>query len=437
VTRHRYAKSATLSRGAEIDSLSTALVADAVAAARAADVVVAVVGDSASSCGEGDDRDSLDPAGSQLALLQALATVGKPLVVVVVGCRAVTFGPSNNLLSNISALLMAWRPGSEGGRAVVDLLFGAAEPSGRLGQNWLRSPSQVGSCANPWFQQRRSDVTSSDGVDGAEGRRYASYTHSSQPSTPLFHFGFGLSLAKHSLSELTAEVQWPVTPGGGGAVVVALASVTLAETSGRTAPAVIQLYVQDPVGVLHRARPWKRLVGFGKHMVAGGGSMRVTIPILLDDLAFPGDDMAMALHAGACGLALVVTVLVDNWVVAGGCEMTDGGRGRLLSTQGTHNSDNLAHCVARLWSLLTCCDFFCFICPTQQHTEAVSRSFFLCVGVLTLSCVRLTQNITLQYTYSHFQGSTSPRSKFNTDSRLNLSSVSPNRQLHAVGGVLE
>lgn len=93
----------------------------------------------------GRDRDDLDPPGGQLALLRAVAELGKPLIVVLVNCRPMTFGAAdgNALLRNVTALLAAWRPGTEGARAVVDLLFGQVEPSGRLAQNWIRSVGQV------------------------------------------------------------------------------------------------------------------------------------------------------------------------------------------------------------------------------------------------------------------------------------------------------
>lgn len=77
-----------------------------------------------------------------------------------------------------------------------------------------------------------------------------------------------------------------------------VATVKVTETSGRTSPAVVQLYIQDPTGVTRHVRPWKRLAAFARVVVPAHGTMSVTMPVRADDLAFPGDDMVLRVHPG-------------------------------------------------------------------------------------------------------------------------------------------
>lgn len=198
---------------------------------------------------------------------------------------------------------------------------------------------QVNSGASPWFQERRPGCQASGPTDGAEGRRYASYVGAANPSTPLFHFGFGLSYAKHVLSSLAARVM-PNGVGGDGnsnggdtscssirdADPVVVATITVADISGRTAPAVVQVYVQDPVAVVAHVRPWKRLVAFARVVVPAGGAVNLTLPIRADDLGFPGDDMAMRVHSGKYTLSAGFASnsddkLTTTFVVPQACEL--------------------------------------------------------------------------------------------------------------------
>lgn len=105
------------------------LIGEAVAAAEAADYVVAVVGDRIELIGEGKSTATLELVGDQVALLDALAATGKPLVVVVISSKPLVLPPS---ALDAAAVVYAFNPGMQGGRAVAEVLLGLVEPSGRL-----------------------------------------------------------------------------------------------------------------------------------------------------------------------------------------------------------------------------------------------------------------------------------------------------------------
>merc|ERR1712232_1138449 len=135
----------TYSLGADAENEhNLTMIPAAVAKARAADVVVAVLGDTQHTCGEMVDRSDLDLPGGQLPLLKALVATGKPVVVLLINGRQMTFGRGNAVLDGVAALMVGWRPGEEGGPAFWNLLTGVIGPSGRLTQNWPRSVGSIG-----------------------------------------------------------------------------------------------------------------------------------------------------------------------------------------------------------------------------------------------------------------------------------------------------
>lgn len=182
--------------GAEINGYDESGIPAAVAAAQAADLTLIAVGDSipigSGSCSEMIDSDTTDLPGSQLALINATVATGKPVVVLLFNCRPTTFGagmnsrfgPNNALLTRIPAVLVAWRPGEEGATAVWDILTGKVNPSGRLTQNWVRTAGAVKGPASPYLQARGS--TTND--------------YFTEPASPLFPFGHGLSYSTFTVS---------------------------------------------------------------------------------------------------------------------------------------------------------------------------------------------------------------------------------------------
>ena len=122
-TRMRYAQ------GCDALCTSTAGFAAAVRAAKSSDISVLVVGEPASYSGEASSRSNIDLPGRQQALIQAIAATGKPYVVVMMNGRPLTVPW---LAAHAPALVEAWQPGTEGGLAVADVLFGKVNPSGKL-----------------------------------------------------------------------------------------------------------------------------------------------------------------------------------------------------------------------------------------------------------------------------------------------------------------
>ena len=290
------AASVSFVRGADIDSSApnASAVAAAVAAARNADAVLLVLGDSLNTCGENHDRDDLDLPGSQLSLLSALvaAELRAPIVLLLVNCRASTFGAAtgNTLLNGVSAVIVAGRCGQECAAGATRVLFGAVSPSGKLVHNWVRSVGQVGGPASPWLAERNADWGGAS--TGAEGRTYGGYTSAVNAATPLWSFGEGLSYTSFSLSQLV------VSPNPRGSPVAAVATLTVRNTGGMDGDCVVQLYCQDPVGVGGLVRPWKRLAGFVKVAVAVGGEVPVTIPVAANNLEFYGADGTLTVWPG-------------------------------------------------------------------------------------------------------------------------------------------
>lgn len=226
-----------------------ALIREAVAAAEDADYVVAVVGDRIELVGEGRSTATLELVGGQVALLDALAATGTPMVVVVVSSKPLVL-PDSAL--DAAALVYAANPGMRGGRAVAELLLGLIEPSGRLPISFARHAGQ-----QPTFYNQ---------VRGQHGDRYADLTQ-----RPAFVFGEGRSYTTVEYGGLRI----PSPAVGPDDTVRAL--VTVANTGSRPVLETVQAYVGDTVASVTWAE--RELKAYTQVELAPGESREVEIAV--------------------------------------------------------------------------------------------------------------------------------------------------------------
>jgi beta-glucosidase len=227
--------------------------AHALQLAGAADVAVVVVGEWQNMIGEAASRSSIELPGRQLELLQAVVATGTPTVLLVMNGRPLDLRWA---AENVPAILDIWYPGTQGGAAVANLLFGTASPGGKLPFSWPRTVGQV-----PMIYSR----TRSHEPDN-QARRYWD-----EASTPLFPFGCGLSYGRFSYADLTVES--PTIPRDGTVTV----SVQVTNTSEREATEVVQLYLHQRHGCA--SRPVRELKGFQRVVLPGQTSRQVRFTI--------------------------------------------------------------------------------------------------------------------------------------------------------------
>ena len=253
--------------------------AEALALAEKSDVIVAAMGERWDMTGEAASRTSLDLPGNQTALLKQLVATGKPVVLVVLSGRPNTIAWADE---NVDAILHAWYPGTQGGHAVADVLFGDYNPSGSLPVTFPRTVGQVPIHYDMKNTGRPIEL-------GAPGAKYVS-RYLNTPNDPLYRFGYGLSYTTFGYSPVTLS---SATIGPDGAIT---ASATVTNTGDRAGEEVVQLYVRDLVGSV--TRPVQELKGFEKIMLAPGESRTVSFTIEPEDLAFTRADMTHGWEPG-------------------------------------------------------------------------------------------------------------------------------------------
>jgi beta-glucosidase len=266
-----------VARGCDVSGDETAGIAEAEEAARAAQVAIVAVGGRSGlrpECTSGEFRDAADLGltGVQQALVEAVVATGTPTVVVLINGRVFALPW---IAENVPAVIEAWLPGEEGGGAVADVLFGRANPAGRLPISMPRSVGQV-----PVYYNHKSG--------GGKSQMLGDY--SDGPTTPLFAFGHGLSYTCFEYAELRVD---PERPQANETITIELDVTNSGERDGDE---VVQLYLRDVVASL--TRPVKQLAGFARFHLAAGQTRHLRFRVDLSQLAFYDASLRQRIEPG-------------------------------------------------------------------------------------------------------------------------------------------
>ena len=255
-------------------AVNARLIAEAVEAAKSADTIIMVLGDNEQTSREAwadnhlGDRQTLDMMGQQNDLAKAIFDLGKPTVVFLLNGRPLSV---NLLAERADALVEGWYLGQETGHAAADILFGRANPGGKMPVSVARHVGQL-----PIFYNHKPSAR----------RGYIDGT-----TKPLYPFGFGLSYTSFAIGE-PRLAQATIAPNGSTTV-----SVEVTNTGKRAGDEVVQLYIRDDISSV--TRPVLELKGFQRITLQPGEKRTVTFEIKPAHLQFYNADMKRVVEPGS------------------------------------------------------------------------------------------------------------------------------------------
>lgn len=257
----------------------------AVAVSADADAVLCVMGETLDMAGESASRMTLDLPGRQQELLDRLADLGKPVILLVVGARPLSITKAAES-TYVKAIVECWQLGEQGAEAVVDVLFGKYNPSGKLP---ITIPRGVGQCPC-YYAHNRTQRPAEDQLEGFS--RFAD-----DKSSPLFPFGYGLSYSEFRYDNLHIQEE---TITADGEAVVSADVMNVGEMEGEE---TVQLYIHQRYG--SDSRPVRLLKGFRKVVLKPGEKQTVHFKLGYDELSY---------WSTAQGRYLVEETEFDVWV---------------------------------------------------------------------------------------------------------------------------
>ncbi|WP_302608103.1 glycoside hydrolase family 3 N-terminal domain-containing protein [uncultured Bacteroides sp.] len=248
----------------------------AVENARQADVAVVVLGGGQRTCGENKSRSSLDLPGRQLQLLQAIQATGKPVVLILINGRPLSVNWADRF---VPAILEAWYPGSKGGTALADILFGDYNPGGKLTVTFPKTVGQI-PFNFPCKPSSQIDGGKNPGPDG----------NMSRINRALYPFGYGLSYTTFKYSDLDISPK-VITPNESATV-----RLKVTNTGKRAGDEVVQLYIRDVVSSIITYE--KNLAGFERVHLEPGETKELSFTIDRKHLELPDADMKWIVEPG-------------------------------------------------------------------------------------------------------------------------------------------
>lgn len=248
----------------------------AVENARQSDVAVVVLGGGQRTCGENKSRSSLDLPGRQLQLLQAVQATGKPVVLILINGRPLSINWADEF---VPAILEAWYPGSKGGTALADILFGDYNPGGKLTVTFPKSVGQI-PFNFPCKPSSQVDGGQNMGLDG----------NMTRVNGALYPFGYGLSYTTFEYSDLEISPK-VITPNERVQV-----SLKVTNTGKRAGDEVVQLYTRDVISSVTTYE--KNLAGFERIHLRPGETQTVTFTLDRKHFELLNADMKWVVEPG-------------------------------------------------------------------------------------------------------------------------------------------
>ncbi|RZL60751.1 MAG: beta-glucosidase BglX [Sphingomonas sp.] len=271
------ARAVSVTPGSGVEEALPGGIAAAVAAAQAADVVVLAIGESEGMSGEAQSRTSITIPAPQMALAEAVAGTGKPVVVLLKNGRGLAL---EGAVRDAAAIMVTWFLGSETGHAIADVLFGKVGPSGRLP---LSFPYESGQ--EPYYYAHKAT-----GRPAPAGPREPYKTQwRTAPNAALYPFGHGLTYGKVTY----AAPDVPPTLAWDGRIRLA---ATVSNGGTRACEELVQLYIRDRVASI--TRPVRELKAFRKVALAPGARETVTFTLTRAQLEFLGQDLRPTVEPG-------------------------------------------------------------------------------------------------------------------------------------------